>query len=165
MNNLMDSTFQFFNSPSSSSASSVCGDDEDSTSHGIEHVSMLPLLSRFPLRINQIHLSIIFSIQKTQPMNSTNDCDIHFQMNQFNESTMNKVEDCTSATNNGSAAPSNQAIPSTLVLKFSHSSNPCTATVSNDDDTINSPLDIYKQFGMRFIAHIFPSSSSSPSNK
>lgn len=29
MNNLIDSTFQFFNSPSSSSASSVCGDDDD----------------------------------------------------------------------------------------------------------------------------------------
>lgn len=86
-------------------------------------------------------------------MNSTNDCDIHFQMNQFNESTMNKIDDCINATNNGSPAPQNQAKPSTLVLKFSHSSNPCTATVSNDDDTINSPLDIYKQFGMRFMAH------------
>lgn len=29
INNLMDATFQFFNSPSSSSASSTCGDDDD----------------------------------------------------------------------------------------------------------------------------------------
>lgn len=77
-------------------------------------------------------------------MNSTNDCDINFPINQFNESTMNKVEDCTNVDN--SKSPS-QTKSTTLVLKFSHSSNPCTATVSNDDDTINSPLDIYKQFG------------------
>lgn len=35
----MDSTFQFFNSPSSSSASSVCGDDDDNTNPRNEHVS------------------------------------------------------------------------------------------------------------------------------
>lgn len=80
-------------------------------------------------------------------MNSTNDCDTHFPMNQFNESTMNKVEVCTSVANNN--MPS-QTKSSTLVLKFSHSGNPCTATVSSDDNTINSPLDIYKQFGKRF---------------
>lgn len=85
-------------------------------------------------------------------MDSTNDCDIHFPMNQFNESTINKVENCTNVAND--KMPS-QTKPSTLVLKFSHSSNPCTAMVSNDDDTINSPLDIYKQFGMRFNLQIF----------
>lgn len=37
----MDSTFQFFNSPSSSSASSVCGDDEENANAGDEHVKDL----------------------------------------------------------------------------------------------------------------------------
>lgn len=78
-------------------------------------------------------------------MNSTNDCDINFPMNQFNESTMNKSEDCT---NDSSRASNNsQTNASTLILQFSHTDNTCTSTASNDDETINSPLDIYRQFG------------------
>lgn len=91
------------------------------------------------------------------------DCDMNVPMNQINECTMNnKVEGrCSNVANSiataavaeiaAAAAPTvapNQNIPTTLILQFNHSTNACTATVSNDDDTINSPLDIYKQFGM-----------------
>lgn len=99
-------------------------------------------------------------------MNYTNDCDINVPMNQFNECTMNnKVDDSCSnivntimgeaaaiaataemATKATSASPS-QCKPTTLVLQFNHSTNACTATISDDDETINSPLDIYRKFG------------------
>lgn len=66
-------------------------------------------------------------------------------MNNFNESQMYKVEGCT----NGISEVNDDNLPSqsTLVLQFSHSSNQCTATISNDEDTIISPLDIYRRFG------------------
>lgn len=104
-------------------------------------------------------------------MNYTNDCDKNFPMNRFNECTMdrNKVDgSCsnvidgnatimreaemppppppTTATTAAAVLP-NQSKPNTLILQFSHSTNTCTAMVSNDDDTINSPLDIYRKFG------------------
>lgn len=90
-------------------------------------------------------------------MNCINDCDMNFPMNRSNESTMNnKVEDsCSNVINSNvtimeEAAPitPSQNKPSTLILQFSHSTNMCTATISNDDDAINSPLDIYRKFGM-----------------
>lgn len=65
-------------------------------------------------------------------------------MNHFNESTMKKVED-----ESGNNTPG-QTQPSTLILQFNHTANPCTSFISNDDETINSPLDIYRQFGKNF---------------
>lgn len=117
----MDSTFQFFNSPSSSSASSVCGDEDDnmrseegnSDSHGF----------------------------------LTNDCDINFPLNQFNESTMNEFEDCPKGSSEASNNTPGQTNSSALILEFSHTANLCTSTASSDDETINSPLDIYRHFG------------------
>lgn len=103
-------------------------------------------------------------------MNYTNDCDMNFPMNRFNECTMNnKAENsCSNVVNSNAtilkevsaketaelaetttAVGLSQNKPTTLVLKFNHSSNACTATVSNDD-TINSPLDIYRKFGKPF---------------
>lgn len=102
-------------------------------------------------------------------MNNTNDCDINFPMNRFNECTMNNTVDdrysnvvnsnatimgeaaaiattAEMATTATPASPS-QSKPTTLVLQFSHSTNTCTATISDDNDTINSPLDIYRKFG------------------
>lgn len=75
-------------------------------------------------------------------MNSTNDCDINAPINR-GDGAMNTADNCGNDSDN---APS-QAKPTTLVLQFSHSSNFCTATVSTDEETINSPLDIYRQFG------------------
>lgn len=87
-----------------------------------------------------------------------NDCDMNSSMNRFNECTMNKkVEDvgCSNVVNRDATITNDAAPitpshnkPTTLILQFSHSTNTCTATVSNDDDTINSPLDIYRKFGM-----------------
>lgn len=79
-------------------------------------------------------------------MNNTNSgCDINFPINNFNESQMYKVDGCK----NGITEVNDNNLPSqsTLVLQFSHSSNQCTATISNDADTIISPLDIYRRFG------------------
>lgn len=94
-NKLMDSTFQFFNSPSSSSASSICGDDEEQCS-----------------------------------VNNTNEY-----------VSLNPHMDCMESND---IAP-----PVTLILRFNHSTNECTTVKSdsNNDSTIRSPLDIYKQFG------------------
>lgn len=101
-------------------------------------------------------------------MNHTNGCDINFPMNRFIECTMNnKVDDsCSNIVNSNAtlmgeaaaiatvevvttatAISPSQSKPTTLVLQFSHSTNECTAIVSDDDDTINSPLDIYRKFG------------------
>lgn len=74
---------------------------------------------------------------------STNDCDINYQMNNSHKSNTSEVEHNTSEVNDNLP---NQLRPSTLVLQFNHSANPCTATISNDE-TINSPLDIYRRFG------------------
>lgn len=82
-------------------------------------------------------------------MNSINDCD------------MNEYEKVDAYHNVADNDASNQNKPSTLVLQFEHSSNVCTATVSNDDETINSPLDIYKQFGMTFFHLILTLCSNS----
>lgn len=81
-------------------------------------------------------------------------------MNQSNERTINNqlVDDsCSKIMHSNAAATTtatavteqapNQNKPKTLILQFSHSTNTCTATVSNDDDVINSPLDIYRKFG------------------
>lgn len=70
-------------------------------------------------------------------------------MNQFNECTkINQVDDSSNATAaTATTASVSQSKPTTLVLQFSHSTNECTAMVSQDDDTINSPLDIYRKFG------------------
>lgn len=98
-------------------------------------------------------------------MNYTNDCDMNFPMNRINECTMNNtIEDTGSivvdsretiipeaaepaVTMTAATVVPSQNKPITLVLQFSHSTNTCTATLSNDDDTINSPLDIYRKFG------------------
>lgn len=66
-------------------------------------------------------------------MNNTNDCD------------MGMIENYHHVVSN---TMPNQNKPTTLILQFNHSDNLCTASVSTDDETINSPLDIYKQFGM-----------------
>lgn len=115
------------------------------------------------------HSSIRYIIRIIQ--RQMNDCDINFPMNQSNECTINnKVEDsCLNVVNSNATTaavvsttattttdqPPNLYKPKTLILQFSHSTNTCTATVSNDDDIINSPLDIYTKFGMKFSKSIW----------
>lgn len=96
LNQLMDLTFQFFNSPTSSCGSSICGDDEEKYA-----------------------------------VDNTNECIL------------------PNASNNNCMEASDIPRPATLILRFSHSTNECTTVTSNsnNDSTIRSPLDIYKQFG------------------
>lgn len=84
-------------------------------------------------------------------MNSTNDCDTNFPMNQFNDKTTKEIENCTSENLDNFPDATK---PPTLILQFNHTENPCTSFVSNDDETINSPLDIYRQFGKLFTSII-----------
>ncbi|XP_031625812.1 unconventional prefoldin RPB5 interactor-like protein [Contarinia nasturtii] len=126
---LMDESFQFFNSPTSSMsnspgspAGSLCSDDEDNTA-----------------REDEIEY---------QPVISTNDCDLS-SMLQINESTMNKVKKLMDS------AMEAKLNPKPLILEFNNSSNEPTAVVS-DDNNITSPLDIYKQFGACIEASTHP---------
>lgn len=101
LSELMDATFQFFNSPSSSCGGSVCGDDEEQCA-----------------------------------VDNTNEC---VSLNPASIDASNK--DCMESSDMSRSA--------TLFLRFSHSTNACTTATSdrNNDSTIRSPLDIYKQFG------------------
>lgn len=82
-------------------------------------------------------------------MNSTNDCDMNFPMNQCSVTEINKVENSLTAVSN-KVTGSNKS--TTIILQFDHSPNICTVTASDNNDDINNPLDIYKQFGMIFFS-------------
>lgn len=105
-------------------------------------------------------------------MNSTNDCDMNFSIDHSNNGLIwspknhqksaqidgsdqifleKKANDFPCVGSQNTIDP----VKSTLTLHFDHSPNTCTAMVSNDDDIINSPLDIYKKFGMVFDSNIF----------
>lgn len=122
VNNLMDQTFQFFNSPSSSSSSSVCGDDGG--------------INDYKHHVTQI--------------NSVLQCDDQLPgKKQSNESTRNfscEFNTVNQTINNPSTIQHKDG-GATLLLKFKHSINDSSATVSTDNDTIASPIDIYKRFG------------------
>lgn len=83
-------------------------------------------------------------------MNSTNDCDMNFSIDHSNNGLIKEANDCPNVGSQNTIDP----VKPTLILHFDHSPNICTAMVSNDDDIINSPLDIYKKFGMIFDSNI-----------
>lgn len=134
----MDATFQFFNSPSSSSASSVCGDDDVPSNTGDDDKCINNIENDYALNKMPTHCDMSAN---NETVNSTNKCDESVSTtaastNQNNNNNDDEIkENCNKNTG------------TTLQLHFSHSSNVCTSKVSDDNQTINSPLDIYKQFG------------------
>lgn len=140
----IDADFEFFNTSPSSSMSNSPGspnpsvdmsilDDLDALDREEDYVIEIFLLIK---KKYKIHLYSYYGSFQQESIVSTNDCDLRTILRN-KESTIN-------AANNGKSSQTNAP---TLILKFDHSSSEPT-TVAVDDDSIHSPLDIYRQFGM-----------------
>lgn len=136
---LMDQTFQFFNSPSSSSSNSVCdydGQDDD--------VAAAPTINTTTATMT----------------NSTNKCDDDggmetdlFKMNLSCDDDENQLKSFIISQQMLSASKTlSYKDGSTLYLKFAHTTTPAQpplppVMLADVDNTIKSPVDIYRHFG------------------
>lgn len=136
VNEITDTTFQFFNSPCSSTASSVCDDNDAQDRHNdLDSDNNQTLI----IKTNANYESTNKTLKST-----INDCD-DLIISKYKSSTT--IESNNFVQNNLNANNDK----STLILKFSHSPNVFIPTqndvISNHDRLIISPYDIYKTFG------------------
>lgn len=78
-----------------------------------------------------------------QKNNKTNDSTTDLSCDDVNRVYKGQIDQNTNINQQNTTST-----PPPLILQFRHSTNTCAAVISDDVQTINSPLDIYKHFGL-----------------